>query len=263
MSMSVLQISALEFEKLLLLIMRVGGILVVAPIFSHRSIPALLKIGLIILVSLIILPTISSIKTELPPDLLGLAVILIKEIAAGLIIGFTAQLLFIGVQFAGDLIGLQMGFGIVNVMDPNSEAQVPLIGQLQVVLATLIFLALDGHHMVLSAIGDSLNAIPLGQINFTGSTADVIVRGGVGTLAQGIKLGAPCIVTLFLMDIAMGVVARTVPQMNIFIVGFPLKIGGGLLMLSASLPLFAYVFAKLLGNLDTQINSLIATMRPL
>jgi len=261
--MSVLQISALEFEKLLLLIMRVGGILIVAPIFSHRSIPSILKIGLIILISLIILPTISATKTNLPPDMLGLSVVLAKEIAAGLAIGFTAQLLFIGVQFAGDLIGLQMGFGIVNVMDPNSEAQVPLIGQYQIVLATLIFLALDGHHMVLSAISSSLHAVPLGQVNFTGTTADLIIRGGVNTLAHGIKLGAPCIVTLFLLDVAMGVVARTVPQMNIFIVGFPLKIGGGLLMLSASLPLFAYVFAKLLGNLDTQINSLIVSMRPL
>lgn len=261
--MSVLQISALEFEKLLLLIMRVGGILVVAPIFSHRSIPSILKIGLIILVSIIVLPTISSTRINLPPDLLGLSVVLAKEIATGLMIGFTAQLLFIGVQFAGDLIGLQMGFGIVNVMDPNSQTQVPLIGQYQTVLATLIFLALDGHHMVLSAIANSIQAVPLGQVNFTGTTADLIVRGGVNTLAQGIKLGAPCIVTLFLLDVAMGVVARTVPQMNIFIVGFPLKIGGGLLMLSASLPLFAYVFSKLLGNLDTQINSLIVSMRPL
>lgn len=261
--MSVLQISAIEFEKLLLLIMRVGGILVVAPIFSHRSIPALLKVGLIILMSLILLPTLPSTKTNLPPDLLGLSVVLAKEVAAGLAIGFVAQLLFIGVQFAGDLIGLQMGFGIVNVIDPNSDAQVPLVGQYQTILATLIFLAMDGHHMVLSAISSSIQIIPLGQVNFTGSTVDIIIRGGVNTLAQGIKLGAPCIVTLFLLDVAMGVVARTVPQMNIFIVGFPLKIGGGLLMLSASLPLFAYVFAKLLGNLDNQLNSLIVSMRPL
>jgi flagellar biosynthetic protein FliR len=139
---------------------------------------------------------------------------------------------------------------------------VPLIGQYQTILATLIFLSLNGHHLVLSAIASSLHAIPLGQVNFTGMSADIIIRGGVNTLAQGIKLGAPCIVTLFLLDVAMGVIARTVPQMNIFIVGFPLKIGGGLLMLSASLPLFGYVFAKLLGNLDTQLNSLILSMRP-
>jgi flagellar biosynthesis protein FliR len=260
--MSVLQLSALEFEKLLMLIMRVGGILFTAPIFSHKSVPGMVKVGLIILLSLIILPTIAPMKMNLPPDLLGLSVVLVKEIAAGLAIGFTAQLLFIGVQFAGDLIGLQIGFGIVNVMDPNSDAQVPLIGQYQTIIATLIFLSLDGHHMVLSAISSSLQAAPLGQINFTGASADIIVRGGVNTLAQGIKLGAPCIVTLFLLDVAMGVVARTVPQMNIFIVGFPLKIGAGLLMLAGSLPLFTYVFAKLLGNLDGQLNSLILSMRP-
>jgi flagellar biosynthesis protein FliR len=260
--MSILQLSALEFEKLLLLIMRVGGILFTAPIFSHRSVPGMVKIGMIILISLIMLPTITSMNIDLPKDLLGLLVVLTKEVAAGLLIGFTAQLLFIGVQFAGDLIGLQIGFGIVNVMDPNSDAQVPLIGQYQTIIATLIFLALDGHHMVLSAIGNSLQAVPLGQIHFSGASADIVVRGGVNTLAQGVKLGAPCIVTLFLLDVALGVVARTVPQMNIFIVGFPLKIGVGLLMLAGSLPLFTYVFAKLLGNLDNQLNSLIISMRP-
>jgi flagellar biosynthetic protein FliR len=260
--MSVLQISALEFEKLLLLMLRVSGILVAAPIFSHRSVPNIIKIGLIIITSLIILPTLTPLKINLPADLLGLVVVLIKEVAAGLAIGFSAQMLFIGVQFAGDLIGLQMGFGIVNVMDPNSESQVPLVGQFQLIIATLIFLSLDGHHLVLSSIINSVKVIPLGQVAFSNLSAELVIRAGVNTLAQGIKLGAPCIVTLFLLDVALGIVARTVPQMNVFIVGFPLKIGGGLLMLGASLPLFGYVFAKLLTNLNNQINSLIVAMRP-
>jgi flagellar biosynthesis protein FliR len=260
--MSILQISAQEFEKLLLLMLRVGGILIVAPIFSHQSVPKLLKIGLIILISLIIVPTLKPLSIELPPDLLGLTVVLIKEVVAGLAIGFTSLMLFLAVQFAGNVIGLQMGFGIVNVIDPNSNTEVPLIGQFQLIITMLIFLALNGHHMIISAIINSVQIIPLGQVNLSHASGEIILRAGINTLAAGVKLGAPCIVTLFLMDVAMGIVARTVPQMNIFIVGFPIKIGAGLLMLSASLPLFGYVFGKMLGNLNGDLNGLIMSMKP-
>jgi flagellar biosynthesis protein FliR len=260
--MSILQISAQEFEKLLLLMMRVGGIIVVAPIFGHKNVPQILKIGLIVTISLIILPALKTQSVELPPQLLGLVVVLAKELIAGLAIGFSALMLFLAVQFGGDLIGLQMGFGIVNVIDPNSQTEVPLIGQFQMIITMMIFLALDGHYMIISAIVSSVKAIPLGQVNLTHASGEIILRAGINTLGAGIRLGAPCIVTLFLMDVAMGIIARTVPQMNIFIVGFPVKIGVGLLMISASLPLFGYVFAKMLGGLNGDINNVIMALRP-
>ena len=260
--MSLLQLSAIEFEKLLLIMLRVGGIMTVAPIFGHRNVPKLVKIGFIIIFSLVLLPTIPAESVKLPPEMFALTGVLIKEVAAGLIIGFISLLLFIAVQFAGNIIGFQMGFGIVNVLDPNSSAQVPIIGQFQFLIVMMIFLALDGHHMVLSAIAGSFRVIPLGQINFTGISAEIAVRAVVDTLALAVKLGAPCIVTLFLLSISMGIIARTVPQMNIFIIGFPLKIGVGLFMLGVSLPIFGYVFSKLLQGLDSNLTNLIMAMRP-
>jgi len=259
--MSLLQMSAQEFEKLLLVMLRVGGIMTVAPVFGHRNVPKTVKIGFIFIISIIILPTIT-LPTDIPPELWALSGMLIKEAAAGLAIGFISLLLFIAVQFAGELIGLQMGFGIVNVMDPSSQTQVPLIGQFQFLLAMLIFLSLNGHHLILSAIVGSFQIIPLGQITFTNMSAELMVRASVDTIALAIKLGAPCIVTLFLLDVALGIVARTVPQMNIFIVGFPLKISVGLFMLAASMPIFGYVFGKLLQGLDSNLNGLIMAMRP-
>jgi flagellar biosynthetic protein FliR len=260
-SMSLLQLSALELEKLLLIILRVSGIIVVAPVFGHRSVPSMLKAGLILLISIVLLPTVAA-PVDIPPELWAMSGMLIKEIAAGLMIGFASLLLFIAIQFAGNLIGLQMGFGIVNVIDPNSQEQVPLIGEFQFLLAMLIFLSLDGHHMVLSAIAGSFAVIPLGKITFTQISAEIITRAVVDTIALAIKLGAPCIVTLFLLDVSLGIVARTVPQMNIFIVGFPLKISVGLFMLAASLPIVGYVFAKLLQGLNSNLSNLIMAMRP-
>lgn len=259
--MSLLQLSALEFEKFLLIALRVGGIMIVAPIFGHRNVPVMIKVGLIILISIILVPTVKA-PVDMPPELWALAGILIKEVFAGLTVGFTSLLLFMAVQFAGNIIGLQMGFGIVNVIDPNSQTQVPLIGQFQFLLAMLIFLSLDGHHLIISAVAGSFNLIPLGKITFTNMTTEIVVRAAVDTIALAIKLGAPCIVTLFLLDVSLGIVARTVPQMNIFIVGFPLKISVGLFMLGASMPIVGYVFSKLLQGLNSNLNNLIMAMRP-
>jgi len=260
--MSLLELSALEFEKLLLIFLRVGGIMTVAPIFGHRNIPSMLKAGFIIILSMIILPTISSTSIDLPSEFFSMSAVLVKEVAAGLAIGFFSLFLFIAIQFAGNIIGLQMGFGIVNVIDPNSSARIPIIGQFQFLMAMLIFLAVNGHHMLISAVTDSFKVIPLGQVNFSALSGDILVRGAVNTMAIAIKLGAPCIVTLFLLDVSLGIIARTVPQMNIFIVGFPLKIGVGLFMLGISFPIVGYVFNKLLQNLNTNLNNLIMAMRP-
>jgi flagellar biosynthetic protein FliR len=260
--MSLLQLSALEFEKLLLVILRVGGIMTVAPIFGHRNVPAMLKIGLILVISIVLLPTLSNTPVEMPKELFAMTAVMVKEVAAGLAFGFTSLLLFIAVQFAGDIIGLQMGFGIVNVIDPNSQAQVPLIGQFQFLLAMLIFLSLNGHHLLLSAMIGSFKVVPLGQITFSQLTGEILVRSTVDVIALAIKLGAPCIVTLFLLDVSLGIVARTVPQMNIFIVGFPLKISVGLMMMGVSLPIVGYVFSKLLQGLNSNLNNLIYAMRP-
>lgn len=260
--MSLLQLSALEFEKLLLIILRIGGIITVAPVFGHRNVPSMVKIGLIIIISIVLLPTIHTTNVKLPPELWAMSAVLIKEVVAGLAVGFTSLLIFIAIQFAGNIIGLQMGFGIVNVIDPNSQEQVPLIGQFQFLLAMLIFLSLNGHHLVISAIADSFKLIPLGQVTFSSISSEIMVRAAVDTVAIAIKLGAPCIVTLFLLDVSLGIVARTVPQMNIFIVGFPLKISVGLFMLGISMPIVGYVFSKLLQGLNTNLNHLILAMRP-
>ncbi len=260
--MSLLQLSALEFEKFLLIVLRVGGIMTVAPIFGHRNIPPIVKIGFILMISIILVPTIPASSISIPPELFSLSAVLIKEVAAGLAIGFISLFLFIAVQFAGNIIGLQMGFGIVNVIDPNSQAQVPLIGQFQFLLTMLIFLAVNGHHLLISAVAGSFKVIPLGQITFSSLSAEIMVRAAVNTLALAIKIGAPCIVTLFLLDVSLGIIARTVPQMNIFIVGFPLKISVGLLMMGLSFPFMSYVFTKLLQGLDSNLNHLIMAMRP-
>jgi flagellar biosynthetic protein FliR len=161
---------------------------------------------------------------------------------------------------AGELIGVDMGFGIVNIIDPMSGEQVSLIGQYKYILSLLLFLIINGHHFLLNALRGSFLAIPLGAANFRGMITDQIIFMSTEIFKIAIQISGPALVALFLTTFVMGIIARTVPQMNIFIVGFPLKIFVGLFMLAISLPLFVYVFGKLFGRFETSILSIIQFM---
>jgi flagellar biosynthetic protein FliR len=176
----------------------------------------------------------------------------VREVLFGLILGLLFQIIFLGVQFAGGLIDYQIGFALVNVVDPYTSTNIPILAQTKMLLATLIFLMINGHHVLLQGLFESFRLVPLGKVSFQAPLLADIVHFSGRAFAIGLKLAAPVVVTLFITDVCMGIVARTMPQMNVFIVGFPLKIGVGLFVVALSLPVFNYVFTKLLNlmNLD-------------
>ena len=137
-----------EFHIFLLILLRVSALLIVAPIFGHRLFLARAKVGLAVMVSMVIFPIVD--RFDVPVGFLPYAVMMVGEVIMGLVIGYAVLLLFIGIQFAGQLAGLQMGFGIVNVIDPASHDQVSIIGQFLNILAILLMLTLDGHHIILN-----------------------------------------------------------------------------------------------------------------
>ena len=180
----------------------------------------------------------------------------------GLILGFVVLLLFIGIQFAGQLAGLQMGFGIVNVIDPQSSEQVSIIGQFLNILAILLVLTLNGHHLILQGLVHSFEVVPLGGIEFKEVVMQKLVVLSNEVFIIAIKISIPVLLSLFLISVAMGILARTVPQMNVFIVGFPLKIGVGMAMLALSLPLFQMVLVKMFNTMGPNLSTLLSRMSP-
>jgi flagellar biosynthetic protein FliR len=256
-----LDLTAGQFEKFLLILVRVGGIMSVSPVFGHRNIPAFVKIGFIGILSLILVPIVPATGLSVEGSLTSIFGLVAKELLAGLLIGFSSMVLFMGVQLAGQIMGFQVGFAIVEVFDPSSAQGMSIIGQFQFILALLIFLAIDGHHLLINAVVQSFSIVPLGQITFSPASAEIIIRICVDIFAVAVKIGAPVIVTLFLTDVALGIIARTVPQMNVFIVGFPLKIGAGLLILGASMPFFNYVLTKMIQGMDRDLLRLIASLK--
>jgi len=161
---------------------------------------------------------------------------------------------------AGSIAGFQVGLAISQAFDPNAGGQVSIIGRFWLTLATLIFLSINGHHLIIAAFNDSYQLIQPGQMVVDGSTVDLVIRYSAYVFVLAIKIVAPVLVTLVLMDVALGTIAKMMPTMNIFIVGFPMKIGMGLVVVAMSLPIFTYVLEKSTSYFDRTVDELLATM---
>jgi len=247
-------------QKALLVFVRVAGIVGTAPLLGSQYVPAKVKIGLAVAVSVLVLPVVGPVNLSDSP--VGQAALLCREFAVGAAVGFVTSLVFMGIRLAGSLVGVQMGFGVVHVMDPETREEVPIIGQMQYLLGALIFLAVDGHHWVLGGLARSFEIIPVGAATLAGAPTEVVARSAATVFTTAVKIAAPVTAALFLTDTALAFVARSVPQMNVFVVGFPLKIGVGLSLLLISLPLFAVVAVHLFSASRDAMISMIGAMAP-
>lgn len=249
-----------EFEKFLFVFARVGAILFFAPIFGSTGVPVKLRIGLALVVSFLVVPLVSISEIPKLKGVLSLAVYMLSELTVGIVISYAIRLVFIAVQIAGTIVDFQMGFGVVNVIDPQTESQVSITAQYMNVLAILLFLVFDGHHVVIQSIVESFSMINPHKFHFSGMTMQILMSLIVSAFVTAVKFSAPIMAALFFISVALGLVARTVPQMNVFIVGFPLQIGIGLMMLWFSLSNFSVLFKKQIFDLPENIIGLMQTM---
>ncbi len=229
-----------------LILVRVSSMFMVAPVFSFRGVPVRLKVGLAGLMALLLFPVVDAGPVNLEFNHLTAVILVFQEIVTGLSIGFVMSLLFAGIEMAGEFISLDMGFTMAQIFDPNFNHTVSVIGRTKNVLAVLIFLIIDGHHFLIEAVAYSYRILPLGSWGITSLAVDKMIHLTAQVFVIGIKVAAPAVVALFLTTVTMGIVARAVPQMNIFFVGFPLRITVGLLFFGFGFPIFLYLFRVLL-----------------
>lgn len=234
-----------NIEIFALFFARTASFIFVLPILGNRSAPLIAKIGLAVFISIFMLSVMRGVGRSLPKQVLPFFLMVGKEVLVGLALGFVTQFLFIGVQLAGEAVGMQMGFGIVRVMDPGFQAQLSIISEFQLLVVLLIYLSIDGHHFLLNGFAQSYQIIPIAKPLAGFGIMKHVVSMAYGIFESAVKIGGPVIVALLLTNMAMGFLARTVPQMNIFIVGFPLRIGVGLLALAFTITLFLHVFRNL------------------
>ncbi len=239
---------------------RVAGLLAAGPFFAGHGTPAMFKAGAAFFLTLMVLPQLTGAHVAVPPSLLGLALAVGREVAVGASAGLMAQLVFSAVQMAGELLGMQMGLSMMNLVDPNSGAPLPVIAQFYGLFATLLFFVLDAHHVFVRGIFLSFDLAPLGAPGF-GTAVAVPLTALVGKLfVMSVELAAPVMAALFLTDVALGLVARTIPQMNIFTVGYPLKIALGLVTLAVTLPLLATLITRQFAGLEGSLQQVLRGM---
>ena len=252
MTLKIAQLEALY--PWFLAFVRVLTIVLLAPIFGTRSLPWQGRVGLAFFMALALAPLVPAGAGPRPGGILDFGLDAIREVVIGVAFGLTANLIFSGVQMAGTLVGYQVGFGIVNVMDPQSENQISVIGQFEYLLAVIIFLAINGHHLIVSALAESFRVVPLGGAGSLELFWTVFTRRSGDIFLIGLKLGAPAIVSLIAITAALGFMARPVPQLNVFGVGFPVQIAIGMVLTAVSLPFFDAVFRGAVADLPAAFN---------
>jgi len=255
-----LNISLPQLQLFFLIFLRVGAILVSIPVFDSKSIPIFFKISLAFAVSIVLLPMLRLDPVPLTTSIFALGVGVAGEIGIGLVIGFSVKLIFAGVQLAGQLAGYQMGLALANVMDPSSSQQVPLLAQFNNLFALLVFISINAHFWFIKALTQSFQMVPPLNAHFGGPILEQLIKMSGNMFVIGIQVGAPVIAALLITTVAFGLVARTVPQMNVFIVAMPLKIGVGLLFLGFGLPYFSAFLENIFSNLGQHIMLILKAM---
>jgi flagellar biosynthetic protein FliR len=232
----------------LLILIRATAMLVSSPLLSHRGIPAQAKIGFAIFTALILTPITPLPGGQVPETFGHLVDDVIRETLFGLGLGLSMNIVVIGLQMASRIIGLQIGFGLGAVFDPVTGTDFGAFDQFYSLLVTLVFFAINGHHLVLQSLAETLQAIPPGTFDPFALSPAGITSLIAGLTVTAVRIAMPVMAALLLADIGMGIVARTMPQVQILIVGFPVKIGIGILVLGAALPITIQLLNNVIGS---------------
>lgn len=261
MAVDILGITEARFFTFVLILLRTGSLFAFAPVFSSPLIPAQVKAASVLGLSLA-LAALGVVGDIEPPRTTALLLLLLaQEALLGLITGFVARLVFVAVEFGGQLVGMEMGLGIVAVFNPESETQISVVSQLQFLLAMLLFLAVAGDRMLVEVFVIHLREIPPGQVAFTGPVLRVLVELSAGIFVAALRGAAPVIAALFAANVILGVFARSVPQMNMLILGFPLKIVVGFAVLGLSLSYWSDMILRALSETFEALRALPSLLR--
>lgn len=225
---------------------RILALLSAAPVLGSRGIPTTVKISTAFVITIVVAPIIPPVPNISVASAQGL-IVLLQQLLIGFSMGIAIKMVLIAMEMAGHIIGLQMGLGFATFFDPQNGTQVPLMGQFLSVMATLLFLVLNGHLMVIAAMVDSFQTLPIGTSMAVTSFKTLAVTSG-NIFSWGVQIAMPVMAALMLVNVALGVLTRAAPQLNIFAVGFPLTMGVGFIILAISIPYILPVFNNMMED---------------
>ena len=245
----------------LLMLTRCSGIFMIAPFFGSLNIPVTIRAAAAFAFTLVLFPVVDGLGTvAAPPAVWAFAGSVLAELFIGWLIGFVAYVCFSAIHMAGKVMDMQVGFAVVNVMDPTSGQQIPLIGSLLYNLGIIVFLVTNGHHVIITALVESFRMVPLAAMQPNLSLTMLLVDFTNGIFVTGMKIAMPVTFAILLVNVALGILARTMPQMNIFVVGIPLQLMVGVGVLSMLLPFYVMfldvLFNEMYGKISIALQAL-------
>jgi len=251
--MELMPVSYQEFKSFFLILVRISIILFMLPFFNARVIPALPKVGLALIITIILFPVIDHRGAEFPHSLGGMVQLIIAELIIGMILGILVQIFFEGVRIMGQLVGFQTGFAITNILDPQSGVQVSILANTAYLVSIIIFLVLNGHHILLSSLRESFDIINVGSLRLSRHIFQEMIQNSGEMFALAIKIGSPAIAALVFTKVAFGLITKLIPQMNIMIVAFPVQIVIGLIFFGICLNVLLRFMERYVDGLGSQL----------
>lgn len=245
----------------LLALTRISGIFLVSPFFGSMNVPPYFRMGLALAMTVLLFPVLDGLgEVAAPESIIMFAAAAVGELFIGWLIGFVAYISFATITMAGKVMDMQVGFAIVNVVDPTSGQQIPLIGSFLYNLAIIILLVTNGHHMIIAALVESFRVVPMAGLDANISIALVMANFTNGIFLTGMKIAMPITFAILLTNVGLGILARTMPQMNIFVVGIPMQLMIGITVLSMIIPFYILfldvLFHEMYGNISLAIRAL-------
>ncbi|NLK97234.1 MAG: flagellar type III secretion system protein FliR [Epulopiscium sp.] len=252
----------LRIDIVLLVFIRFLGFFVTSPIFGGSNAPVYSKIGFSFIVSTILVSTMPTMTVTYDDHILGYTILILKEFTIGAIFGFLVYFILSIFYLAGQLIDYQIGFSMISVLDPLSNIQVPITGNLYYFMILTILLITNGHHKIIQALFYSYQVLPIGQAVFSTDLLGnyIVILTDIFIIA--IKVASPIIGAILILDFALGILARTAPQMNMFVIGLPLKLILGLACLIVVMPLFTMIYNYVAKELFEKLFLIIKGMIP-
>lgn len=238
--MGMISVTSTQIEAwlaaLILPLARILAMIASSPVIGNKQAPARVKIGLSVMIATIIAPTINDMPQVFVGSLQGL-LMMIQQIIIGVAMGFAMRLVFTAVEMAGEMTGLQMGLGFASFYDPMNASYTPVVARWLGMIAALAFLALNGHLYMISALADSFRTLPIGNMMGAAGFYGVVSWGG-SIFAYALQISLPILAALLITNIALGILTRAAPQLNLFAVGFPITLAIGFFVLALSMPYF-------------------------
>jgi flagellar biosynthetic protein FliR len=238
-------------------LMRIGFLFMLVPLFNDSRIPNVIKILLSFAITLILNPVIQHGAANLNPETfnssIGIIVLLVKEAAVGLLVGFVAKIFFDAINFAFSHAGTLMGFNMASAFDQSVDTEIPIISQFIVILAMMIFLAVDGHHMLLKATLETFKVVPVGGVVIERDAFAYVLSLAGEVFWIAVRLSAPMALVLFLINCGFGIIAKAVPQINVLMVSFAVNIIAGLMVIFLTMPVFGTSVTEIFGQMFSRM----------